>query len=161
VRRCLEKRPEERFRTAHDLAIALDAISTSSTRSFTTEALQAEEAPARGRGRLAECAGLLLAGALLAAGGMLGWAKLFRRSGRRRRVPLASFSGRDSSPAVSPDGRTVAFTSDRDGQPRVWLKQVSGEGEAPAHDRPDDFPRFSPDGASILFSRPDGTGTSL
>jgi hypothetical protein len=32
VLRCLEKRPEERFRTAHDLGIALDAISTSSTR---------------------------------------------------------------------------------------------------------------------------------
>jgi serine/threonine protein kinase len=30
VRRCLEKRPEERFRSAHDLAIALEAISTSS-----------------------------------------------------------------------------------------------------------------------------------
>ncbi len=30
VRRCLEKRPESRFRSAHDLAIALEAISTTS-----------------------------------------------------------------------------------------------------------------------------------
>ena len=51
-----------------------------------------------------------------------------------------SFSGRDSSPAVSPDGHTVAFTSDRDGQPRIWLKQVSGEGEAPLTSGPDDSP---------------------
>jgi Tol biopolymer transport system component len=72
-----------------------------------------------------------------------------------------SFSGRDSSPAVSPDGRTVAFTSDRDGQPRVWLKQVSGEGEAALTTGPDDFPRFSPDGTQVLFARPDGAGTSL
>ena len=72
-----------------------------------------------------------------------------------------SFSGRDSSPAVSPDGRTIAFTSDRDGQPRIWLKQVSGEGEAPLTTGPDDFPRFSPDGTQVLFTRPDGSGTSL
>ena len=72
-----------------------------------------------------------------------------------------SFSGRDSSPAVSPDGRTIAFTSDRDGQPRVWLKQVSGEGEAPLTTGPDDFPRFSPDGTQVLFARPDGAANSL
>ena len=47
VRRCLEKRPEERFRSAHDLAIALDAISTSSTRSLTTEALEPSGEPPR------------------------------------------------------------------------------------------------------------------
>jgi Tol biopolymer transport system component len=72
-----------------------------------------------------------------------------------------SFSGRDSSPAVSPDGRTIAFTSDRDGQPRIWLKQVTGEGEAALTAGPDDFPRFSPDGTQILFTRPDGAATSL
>src|SRR5512134_3480314 len=65
VRRCLEKRPEERFRTAHDLAIALDAISTSSTRSMTTEAIATSEEPSPGR--LLERAGLFLAGALVAA----------------------------------------------------------------------------------------------
>ncbi len=163
VRRCLEKRPEERFRTAHDLAIALDAISSSSTRSLVTEAVDDEEprAPGRSASRL-ERAGLLLAGALLAGGGVLGWSRLFPPAADGAAVfRWVSFSGRDSSPAVSPDGRTVAFTSDRDGQPRVWLKQVSGEGEAPLTTGPDDFPRFSPDGAQILFARPDGTATSL
>ena len=72
-----------------------------------------------------------------------------------------SFSGRDSSPAISPDGRTVAFSSNRDGQPRIWLKQVTGEAEAPLTTGPDDLPRFSPDGTQILFVRPDGERTSL
>ena len=142
VRRCLEKRPEERFRTAHDLGIALDAISTSSTRSLSTEALgAAEERPAAGRGRLLERLGLVLAGAVLAAGAMSAWARLHPPPANGAAVfRWMSFSGRDSSPAVSPDGRTIAFTSDRDGQPRVWLKQVSGEGEAPAHHRPRRLP---------------------
>jgi Tol biopolymer transport system component len=163
VRRCLEKRPEERFRTAHDLGIALDAISTSSTRSMTTEALAAsEETPVRERSRWLERIGLLAAGAALAGGAMLARARLHPPEAPGAAVfRWMSFSGRDSSPAVSPDGRTVAFTSDRDGQPRIWLKQVSGEGEAPLTTGPDDFPRFSPDGAQVLFARPDGTVTSL
>ena len=164
VRRCLEKRPEERFRSAHDLGIALDAISTSSTRSLSSEALEVAEAPpvGGGRRRLLERALLLVAGAALAAGGMLGWARLHPPETNGAAVfRWMSFSGRDSSPAVSPDGRTIAFTSDRDGQPRVWLKQVSGEGEAPLTAGPDDFPRFSPDGTQVLFARPDGAGTSL
>jgi Tol biopolymer transport system component len=163
VRRCLEKRPEERFRTAHDMAIALDAISTSSTRSFSTEALEAEEPAARRRGvGWIERALLLAAGAAIASGAILGWSRLAPREADGAAVfRWASFSGRDSSPAVSPDGRTIAFTSDRDGQPRIWLKQVSGEGEAPLTTGPDDFPRFSPDGTQVLFARPDGAGTSL
>ena len=164
VRRCLEKRPEERFRTAHDMAIALDAISTSSTRGLTGEALEGpDERSARGgRGRLRERLLLLLAGAALTGGAMLAWERA--RPGEASGAAVfrwMSFSGRDSSPAVSPDGRTVAFTSDRDGQPRIWLKQVSGEGEAPLTTGPDDLPRYSPDGTQILFARPDGAGTSL
>ena len=146
VRRCLEKRPEERFRTAHDLGIALDAISTSSTRSLTQEAFAAEE-PRGGdrRGRLLERAGLVLAGAAIALGGMLAWSRLRPPEANGAAVfRWMSFSGRDSSPAVSPDGRTIAFTSDRDGQPRIWLKQVSGEGEAALTTRPRRLPALLP-----------------
>jgi Tol biopolymer transport system component len=163
VRRCLEKRPEERFRTAHDLAIALDAISTASTRSLTTEAIgAAEERPAPGRRLLLERLGLLAAGAALGAGAVIAWARFHPKEADGAAVfRWMSFSGRDASPAVSPDRRTIAFSSDRDGQPRIWLKQVTGEGEAALTTGPDDFPRFSPDGTQILFSRPDGAATSL
>jgi Tol biopolymer transport system component len=162
VRRCLEKRPEERFRTAHDLAIALDAISLSSTRSLADAGLPVEEPKEARRGRLLERAGLVLAGAAVAAGGMLAWSRLSPpRADGAAVFRWMTFSGRDASPAVSPDGRTIAFTSDRDGQPRIWLKQASGEGEAALTHGPDDFPRFSPDGAQVLFTRPDGAGLSL
>jgi Tol biopolymer transport system component len=162
VRRCLEKRPEERFRTAHDLGIALDAISTSSTRSLTTEAMAASAERPAGRARRLERVGLLAAGAALGAGVVLGWARLHPAEPAGAAVfRWMTFSGRDSSPAVSADGRTIAFTSERDGQPRIWLKQVTGEGEAPLTTGPDDFPRFSPDGTQILFARPNDSSTSL
>jgi Tol biopolymer transport system component len=162
VRRCLEKRPEERFRTAHDLGIALDAISTASTRSLNAETIAAAEGIPAARGRLLGRLGLLLAGSALGVGGMLAWERTHPAEANGAAVfRWASFSGRDSSPAVSPDGRTIAFASDRDGQPRVWLKQVTGEGEAALTTGPDDFPRFSPDGTQILFARPDDSSTSL
>ena len=70
-------------------------------------------------------------------------------------------SGRDRSPAASPDGRLVAFTSERDGRPRIWLEQLPGGDETPLTDGPDDFPRFSPDGGAILFARREGLNASL
>ncbi|MGH9367208.1 MAG: hypothetical protein ACRD3M_06010, partial [Thermoanaerobaculia bacterium] len=70
-----------------------------------------------------------------------------------------TYSGHDHSPAVSPDGRTIAFSSDRDGRPRIWLKQLAGGGEAPLTSGPDDLPRFSPDGSMILFIRSEARPT--
>jgi len=58
VRRCLEKRPEDRFHSAHDLALALEAVSGSHTQS----AADAIAAPVRSRGRTAVA---LVAGALV------------------------------------------------------------------------------------------------
>jgi Tol biopolymer transport system component len=55
----------------------------------------------------------------------------------------------------------VVFTSDRDGQPRIWLKQVPHGTEVALTSGPDDAPRFSPDGSSILFVRRRGSATSL
>src|SRR5260370_6528465 len=72
-----------------------------------------------------------------------------------------TYSGHDYSPAASPDGKTIAFTSDRDGRPRIWLKEFAGGAEKALSAGPDDYARFSPDGATILFSRTEGSLTSL
>src|ERR1017187_6976024 len=70
-------------------------------------------------------------------------------------------SGRDWFPAASPDGKLVAFVSDRDGRQRIWLKQMPDGDEQPLTSGPDDRPRFSPDGSSLLFVRREGGGSSL
>ena len=70
-------------------------------------------------------------------------------------------SGRDWSPAASPDGKLVAFVSDRDGRERIWLKQMPDGDERPLTSGPDDRPRFSPDGSSLLFVRREGAASSL
>jgi TolB protein len=76
-------------------------------------------------------------------------------------VKYLTYSGHDYSPATSPDGQTIAFTSDRDGRPRIWLKDLASGRETALTSGPDDYARFSPDGSAILFSRTDGALTSL
>jgi Tol biopolymer transport system component len=76
-------------------------------------------------------------------------------------VRFLTYSGDDLAPAVSPDGRTIAFSSARDGRPRIWLKQLAGGSEVPLTEGPDDSPRFSPDGSQILFARNEGGSNSL
>jgi serine/threonine protein kinase len=148
VRRCLEKRPGDRFQSAKDLAFTLESAPGESVSGQ-------RETPSRRRPPylLAGAAGIAI---LVLSVGLI-WA--LRRSPEPTSsvaIRLATYSGHDTSPAASPDGKTVAFTSDRDGQSRIWLKQLKGGGEVAITAGPDDFPRFSPDGSSILFVRSPG-----
>ncbi len=151
---CLEKDSQLRFEGARDLAFALESTSGEPG----SEKHPDQAAPKwKTSSILIASVGVIL---LLCLG-------LFWASSRGPEPASAvavrplTYSGHDSSPAASPDGKTIAFTSDRDGQPRIWLKQLNGGGERTLTDGPDDFPRFSPDGTSILFIRSLGGSTSL
>jgi Tol biopolymer transport system component len=74
--------------------------------------------------------------------------------------------GVNIDPAISPDGKFVAYASDRSGEGNldIWLKQIGGG--APirlTRDPADDSePSFSPDGTQIVFrSNRDGGGVYL
>lgn len=70
---------------------------------------------------------------------------------------LAASSGTDWSPVVSPDGRSLAYLSNRSGAWEVWLadgsgrgaRQVSHLGGAAVQD-----PAWAPDGRSIVVASP-------
>ena len=148
VRRCLEKEPEERFGSAHDLAFALEAVSGSSAEGAALPAV------ARAGPRLARWA-TLLAVAAAGVGAGLALSRLLPAPPEAGPVAIRplTWSGKDGQAAVSPDGRLLAFTSARDGRSRVWLKQLGSGAEAALTAGPDGAPRFSPDGSQLLFVR--------
>jgi len=157
IRRCMEKAPERRFQSARDLAFAMRNSLDSTSRG-----LPAIEAPAARTSRRR----LVLTSVALLVVGVVGG---FWLSGQVRTsgilepvkiIPL-TYSGSDSAPAASPDGRTLAFVSERDGRPRIWLRQMQGGIEVPLTEGPDRDPKFSPDGSSILFTRKEGPVSSL
>ena len=156
VERCLAKDPEDRYASTRDLARELAAVRDHLPQITHSGASPIpEEVPGlrRGSGGLWGAAGLAVG---LAVGAWL--LPAFRKAPLvdPPSIRYLTYSGHDRSPAASPDGRTVAFSSDRDGRPRIWLKQLQGGGEAPLTTGPDDLPRFSPDGSSLLFIRSQG-----
>ncbi|HTA70354.1 MAG TPA: hypothetical protein VK776_18830 [Bryobacteraceae bacterium] len=107
--------------------------------------------------------GLFIAGIAVGALAVAGFGVWWTRA-KAPEAPILkylTYSGHDYSPAASPDGKTIAFTSDRDGRPRIWLKDLASGRETALTSGPDDYARFAPDGSTILFSRTVGSLTSL
>ncbi|MGH3938507.1 MAG: S9 family peptidase [Pseudonocardiaceae bacterium] len=89
--------------------------------------------------------------------------------GRRRRARLVTESpGLDwlagetcTSPALSPDGSTLAVVSDRDGTPRVWLSPMTQPGPPVLLATGEDYVRavsWSPDGEWLCLMTAPGGG---
>ena len=164
ILRCLAKNPEQRFQSAQDVAIFLDVLGRRSTGTLTPSSTSVSTSmvpPPRPKAVKPWLAGLLVA-AICAAAFAAGW--LLRKPSPSAGPPILSpitYTGRDTEPAASHDGKRIAFVSDRDGTRRIWLKHVRGGEESPLTDGPDRAPRFAPDDASILFLRTEGDSSSL
>jgi len=67
--------------------------------------------------------------------------------------------GDDGMPDFSPDGRRIAFTSNRDQQGEIYVMRADGSGQRRLTRRPGDdwAPDFSPDGKQIAFTQLPGT----
>jgi Tol biopolymer transport system component len=76
---------------------------------------------------------------------------------------LTSSAGFDTDPALSPDGKLIAYASDREGNGNldIWVHPVAGGRAArlTRHEADDREPAFSNDGGTIVFrSERDGGG---
>jgi len=132
MRRCLEKKPEQRFQSTSDLNFALEALSTpSGARTVATgsgaDTSAAHRTPPRNlKRRWLAVAGvgiLILAAVLLWQSQRLGdvWENPLANARIER---VTDFQGIQTYAAISSDGKYIVFVSDRDGPLDVWLNQV-------------------------------------
>jgi Tol biopolymer transport system component len=160
VRHCLEKNPRQRFRSAEDLAFALESLSGGSSSQRSGGVAAVAERTSRRRPALAAAAAL----ALLGAGGVGGWllsrgpsaggaaaaAGVVRPTFRQ----LTKTPGGEGSPSLAPDGESFVFVK-RDGEDLdLFSQRIDGAKAIPltAECEADDLdPAFSPDGRSIAF----------
>jgi len=78
--------------------------------------------------------------------------------GKQQAKELASVRGAGVDPRWSPEGKQIAFTSERDGHSLIAIYEFNRDSVrylAPGVDR-DSLPRWSPDGKSLVFVRTAG-----
>jgi serine/threonine protein kinase len=143
VSRCLDKTREARFQSARDLAFALDA--------FSERDVGARVSPVSRMPWLPIAA--VAAGALLLIGSLSNWrpsggAPVPRDEEMANAVitPITDWEGTEALAAISPDGRFVAFLSDRQGEFDIWLTQV---GTSEFRNLTPDLPAMSPPGVVL------------
>ena len=186
IARCLRKDVERRVQHAGDLKIALQefvadsgATSSPSVSGAWRPAVPAPLTPTQLSAAAATTTAVqppvarrwpILVAAIAAASGLAaaGWmywtrplpnpfegAELFR---------VTSDTGLAVTPALSRDGRLIAYASDRANQPnlQIWVQQVGGGGapiQLTSGDSENTEPQFSPDGNQVVFrSERDGGG---
>lgn len=165
VRRCLEKSPAERFQSARDLAFQLDSLASNidSSSGHPLPDLPLERLNSSPLSRIFRW---MVPAALIVAAAAFAW--WFRgRQLQAARPPvvlferLTDFSGMEESPAISPDGKSVAFVSDSTGSRQIWIRLLAGGVPFQLTHDPGDHlsPRWSPDSASLFYYTPPADGS--
>jgi serine/threonine protein kinase/dipeptidyl aminopeptidase/acylaminoacyl peptidase len=155
VRRCLAKTPSERLQDAGDVAFVLQMIADGLVPQLDktgSTAVSQKTATVRGGRRIAI---VLFALAALELAFWIGRTTV-HPTGTSLRVTALSHGSRDGEPAVSPNGRLVTFSAIRPGGNGIWLMDVSTRSETRLTTGDDNQPRFSPDGATVFFTRHEG-----
>jgi Tol biopolymer transport system component len=62
-------------------------------------------------------------------------------------------AGGNSEPSLSPDGRWVVYTSQRNGKSTLWRVAIDGEATQ-LTEKPSSFPQVSPDGKHSAYAEP-------
>jgi serine/threonine protein kinase/Tol biopolymer transport system component len=159
VEKALEKDPADRYQTMRDLVVDLRRVARRRPEDSGQVASGTTTVPTLRWRRLA------LAALALAVAGVAG--ALVHRwwSGEASPTPSSSNVrfhritddiGMEEMPAVSPDGRTVAFVAPVNGRRQIWVRLLAGGAALPiTRDNVDhEHPRWAPDSSAIVYFTP-------
>lgn len=154
LKRCLQKDSRQRLRDIGDARISIEEVLSGSQESFSNAGI----AFPVGR-RVLPWIAAIVAACLVT--GLIVW-KAFAPASQSARhfSAITNFAGVQSQPAVSPDGRSAAFVSDRDGHYNIYvvlsgggsLLQVTNDANLKAR------PAWSPDGSTLAYARLNDSG---
>jgi serine/threonine protein kinase/Tol biopolymer transport system component len=160
VDHCLEKKPADRFQSGRDLAFALETIdSVSAEAAVPTRSSLRSPRPIR---RLLAAVAIMVA---VATSSFFVWRLLVDSAPPVAEVRvhrLTDARGLEEFPAISPDGKSVAFVAQEGGNAHVYVRLVAGGAPLQiTRDAADHlYPRWSADSASIIYYRPSREGKS-
>jgi eukaryotic-like serine/threonine-protein kinase len=160
IRQCLTKNPRQRLRDIGDARLALEEYLANPSAAQSSTGTTGPAAQSGSTRLLVWLFGGVVLGALIAG------TTVWRLRSSATRPPIMQFSavtnftGLDAQPSFSPDGRSVAFLSNRSGQFEIWVGLVTGgspvriTNDANLKARP----HWSPDGSKIAYSRLNESG---
>ncbi len=155
VQTALNKLPADRFATAAEFADALGG----NARPARSHRVTSRVARPTRTVRVTLAAGLALG---VVAGALIFGSKRERAVTTGAIVHVTTDDGLEVQPAISPDGKTMAYAAGTSLHVRVFLRPVAGGREVPlTKDSTTDQqePQWSPNGASILFLADGGVDT--
>ena len=159
VNKCLAKKAAERYQVTADLLVDLQQVrrAIESDKPGTVSVLGTAKPHSRW---------WFVVPSLIVMAGMIWWLVGTSRLDPPPRFQLRQITrdaGLTGEPAISKDGKMIAYASDRagEGNADIWVQQVAG-GEPiqlTFHEADDKQPHFSPDGSQVVFrSDRDGGG---
>src|SRR6185312_7855899 len=127
VKTCIEKDPDERWQTAHDVKLQLKWIAEGGS----AAGVAAPVVTHRKRRELSAWAAAGVMGVVAAGLAAAYWVT----ASKPQHVVISSIllpekaqftlMGRNGPPAISPDGTKIAFTAMRDNQRAIWIRELS------------------------------------
>ena len=160
IMRCLEKHPSDRWQTAGELRTQLETVFTPGG---VTQPVAAPRPSFRWTPRrmmiAAAVAGVLIAGVFLST---IAFKKEDAGFSIGANHQVTNLPGVELYPAISPDGKMVAYVASHGGKAQIFVRQITGgravaitDGAASAV-----WPRWKPDGSALLYTS-DGTAFTI
>ncbi len=155
VMRCLEKKPADRFQTAEEIRHHLEIVGTPSggMTPHATVPVKAIRPSAFGKKRAGVIGGVAAVVLLLAliAGKYLGGESKYEMTDAAQ---LTNDAGASITPALSPDGKLLAYAGGNPSVPDIFVRQLSGG--QPIRIGLGIDPQWSPDGSKLIFVNGEG-----